>query len=68
MNHLILENDLSVENSENENLFLKVESNPDQIPEKSNKIFTRHVGNKILKVLSPTDTCNRYIGGSESFY
>ena len=64
MNHLILENDLSVENSENESLFLKVESNPDQIPEKSDKIFTRHVVDKILKILSPTDTCNRYIGGS----
>ena len=34
---------------------LTVKSNPSQVPEKSNKICTRHVGNKIRRMLSPTD-------------
>ena len=34
---------------------LIVESNLSQVPEKSNKIFTRHLGDQILKFLSPTE-------------
>ena len=37
----------------------KVESNPSQVPVKSDKILTRHVGDKILKILSPKDKITR---------
>ena len=36
------------------NVKLKVESNLSWVPEKLDKIFTRHVADQILKLLSPT--------------
>ena len=38
---------------------LKVESNLSRVPEKSEKIFTRHVGDEIFKFMSPIDKISK---------